>query len=57
MSFSFSFIKKAGLELLINDIKAAFSRGARGKIITSTYQNFAKILQMLNPWNFFESHE
>lgn len=41
--FSVSFIKKAGLLLLLNDIKAAIERGAKGKIITSTYQNFTDI--------------
>ena len=35
--FSVSFIKKAGLVLLFNDIKAAVGRGAKGRIITSTY--------------------
>ena len=38
-SFSVSFIKKAGLVLLANDIKSALERGAEGKLITSTYQN------------------
>ena len=42
-SFSVSFIKKAGLDLLKNDIAAAVERGAKGKIITSTYQNFTDI--------------
>ena len=41
--FSVSFIKKAGLVLLIDDIKQALKRGANGKIITSTYQNFTDI--------------
>ena len=41
--FSVSFIKKAGLDLLKNDIAAAVERGAKGKIITSTYQNFTDI--------------
>ena len=41
--FSVSFIKKAGLVLLFNDIKAAVERGAKGRIITSTYQNFTDI--------------
>ncbi len=41
--FSVSFIKKAGLTLLINDIDSALARGAKGKIITSTYQNFTDI--------------
>jgi len=42
-SFSVSFIKKAGLVLLLKDIEAALARGAAGKIITSTYQNFTDV--------------
>ncbi len=42
-SFSVSFIKKAGLVLLFKDIEAAVERGAHGRIITSTYQNFTDI--------------
>lgn len=42
-SFSVSFIKKAGLILLFKDIEAAVNRGAKGRIITSTYQNFTDI--------------
>ena len=42
-AFSVSFIKKAGLVLLFKDIEAAVERGARGRIITSTYQNFTDI--------------
>lgn len=41
--FSVSFIKKAGLVLLYKDIEAAAERGCRGRIITSTYQNFTDI--------------
>ena len=41
--FTVSFIKKAGLILLLPDIKAAVERGCIGKIITSTYQNFTDI--------------
>lgn len=41
--FSVSFIKKAGLILLFKDIEAAVERGCRGRIITSTYQNFTDI--------------
>lgn len=47
--FSVSFIKKAGLVLLSNDIKSALERGARGKLITSTYQNFTDVESL----NFF----
>ena len=42
-SFSVSFIKKAGLVLLFKDIEAAVERGVKGRIITSTYQNFTDI--------------
>lgn len=42
-SFSVSFIKKAGLKLIIPNIEAALARGATGKIITTTYQNFTDI--------------
>ena len=42
-AFSVSFIKKAGLVLLFKDIEAAVERGANGRIITSTYQNFTDI--------------
>ncbi|MEG0952027.1 MAG: hypothetical protein RSE96_08890, partial [Niameybacter sp.] len=41
--FSVSFIKKAGMVLLYKDIEAAIERGVRGRIITSTYQNFTDI--------------
>jgi len=41
--FSVSFIKKPGLRLLGPNIEAALGRGAKGKIITSTYQNFTDI--------------
>ena len=41
--FSVSFIKKAGLVLLSKDIKAAIERGATGKLITTTYQNFTDV--------------
>ncbi len=38
-----SFIKKAGLILLADDIEQALSRGVKGRILTSTYQNFTDI--------------
>lgn len=47
--FSVSFIKKAGLVLLSNDIKSAIERGVKGKLITSTYQNFTDVESL----NFF----
>ena len=41
--FSVSFIKKPGLRLLAPNIEAAIARGASGRVITSTYQNFTDI--------------
>jgi len=41
--FSVSFIKKAGLILLLRDIEAAAERGCNCRLITSTYQNFTDI--------------
>ena len=41
--FSVSFIKKAGLVLLWPHIKAAIERGVKGKLITTTYQNFTDV--------------
>ena len=58
--FTVSFIKKAGLVLLASDIKSALTRGARGKLITSTYQNFtdAESLQTFFTWaSAFENFE
>ena len=42
-AFSVSFIKKAGLKLIMPNIEAALARGVKGKIITTTYQNFTDI--------------
>ena len=39
-SFSVSFIKRAGLDLFYEDLIQALQSGARGRILTSTYQNF-----------------
>ena len=50
-AFSVSFIKKAGLVLLSKDIQAAVERGAKGRVITSTYQNFTDVESL----NFFLS--
>ncbi len=61
-SFSVSFIKKAGLVLIERDIEEALQRGATGKIITSTYQNFTDIgsLEQFLTWqkeyDNFECH-
>ncbi|MBQ5959038.1 MAG: DUF3427 domain-containing protein [Firmicutes bacterium] len=41
--FSVSFIKKPGLRLLAPNIEAAIARGAKGQLITSTYQNFTDV--------------
>ena len=41
--FSVSFIKRPGLKLLAPNIEAALARGAKGQLITSTYQNFTDI--------------
>lgn len=49
--FSVSFIKKAGLVLLEDAIICALERGVRGKIITSTYQNFTDVSSC---YKFFE---
>ncbi len=60
--FSVSFIIKAGLQLLIKDIEAALARGAEGKVITSTYQNFTDVdslrqfLRLMETYDHFECH-
>ena len=41
--FSISFIKKPGLKLIAPNLEAALARGAKGKLITSTYQNFTDV--------------
>lgn len=52
-AFSISFIKYAGLRLIEKDIIEALNRGAKGKVITSTYQNFTDILTLkkLHEWS------
>ena len=52
--FSVSFIKKAGLVLLFKDIEAAVERGAAGRIITSTYQNFTDIESLKSFYTLME---
>lgn len=42
-TLSVSFIKKAGLNLIEREIEEALERGVKGRIITSTYQNFTDI--------------
>src|SRR5690554_2662915 len=44
--FSVSFIKHAGIKLLMDDIESALKRGASGRLITSTYQNFTDIASL-----------
>lgn len=61
-SFSVSFIKKAGLVLLEREIEEALERGVKGRIITSTYQNFTDIGSLEQFYNWqkefdnFECH-
>lgn len=61
-SFSVSFIKVAGLAFLEEPIKRALERGAKGRIITSTYQNFTDVpsleffLSLQNQYPSFECH-
>ncbi|MCI2111127.1 MAG: DUF3427 domain-containing protein [Bacilli bacterium] len=57
-----SFIKKAGLALLYPAIEKALKRGARGRIVTSTYQNFTDVpalemfLTLQDRYKNFECH-
>lgn len=61
-TLSVSFIKKAGLVLFQREIEEALERGAKGRIITSTYQNFTDIaslkdfLALQNKYDNFECH-
>ena len=61
-TLSVSFIKKAGLVLFQREIEEALERGAIGRIITSTYQNFTDIaslkdfLAWQNKYDNFECH-
>lgn len=61
-TLSVSFIKKAGLVLFQREIEKALERGAKGRIITSTYQNFTDIaslkefLAWQNKYDNFECH-
>ena len=45
-SFSVSFIKKTGLILFERELEEALERGVKGKLITSTYQNFTDIASL-----------
>lgn len=61
-TLSVSFIKRAGLVLIQREIEEALERGAKGRIITSTYQNFTDIaslkdfLAWQNKYSNFECH-
>lgn len=61
-TLSVSFIKKAGLILFQREIEEALERGVKGRIITSTYQNFTDIaslkefLYWQNKYDNFECH-
>ena len=60
--FSISFFKKAGLVLIEKEIESALKRGVKGRIITSTYQNFTDIpslelfLEWMNKYPNFKCH-
>lgn len=61
-TISVSFIKIAGLRLLMKDIETALERGCKGRIITSTYQNFTDIeslrffLSLQDKYDSFSCH-
>lgn len=61
-TFSVSFIKYAGVRLIENEIISALKRGVKGKIITSTYQNFTDIkslnvfLELMKKYPNFDCH-
>ncbi len=61
-SFSVSFIKKAGLILFEQVLEEALIRGVKGRIITSTYQNFTDVaslrtfIHLMKNYPNFECH-
>ena len=61
-SLSVSFIKKAGLVLIERELEETLERGTKGRIITSTYQNFTDIaslrtfLNWMNKYPNFKCH-
>ncbi|MCK9537191.1 MAG: DUF3427 domain-containing protein [Bacilli bacterium] len=61
-SFSVSFIKRSGFILILPAIHNALIRGAKGKFIVSTYQNFTDIpalqelFKLVNTFTNFECH-
>lgn len=56
-NFSVNFIKKAGLVLLEREIEEALERGAKGRIITSTYQNFTDIGSLEQFYNWQKEYD
>ena len=54
--FSVSFIKNSGLLLIKKDIVQALERGAIGKIITSTYQNFTDTVSLKQFYEWMQSY-
>lgn len=56
-NFSVSFIKKAGLVLLEREIEEALERGVKGRIITSTYQNFTDIGSLEQFYNWQKEYD
>ncbi len=54
--FSVSFIKKAGLILLEHELEDVLKRGVKGKIITSTYQNFTDIASLETFYNWMQKY-
>lgn len=54
--FSVSFIKKAGLVLIERVLEEALKRGVKGKIITSTYQNFTDIPSLRTFLSWMENY-
>mgnify|MGYP004691459583 FL=1 len=50
--FDCKFYKEAGLRLIQKEIESALNRGVKGRIITSTYQNFTDIpsLRIFKKW-------
>lgn len=55
-SLSVSFIKKAGLILIEKIIEEALKRGVKGRIITSTYQNFTDIASLMTFKRWMEQY-
>ena len=56
-SFSVSFIKVAGLVLFEREIIEALERGVKGRLITSTYQNFTDIPSLRKFLKWQEDYE